>query len=211
MVGVSTLAEPSGFTPEDLPRLRYGPGQYELVDGSLHVTGGGFTSDSLDELPDDGYRHEVIDGELIVTPSPSLSHQRMVLCLGTLLDEHCPADQMVLIAPFDVRLSDLTTVEPDILVARRADLTERNLPTAPVLAVEILSRTTRHLDLGRKKTAYTAAGCPHYWVVHPYDLTLTAWERRDGEYAEVADVTGRESWTAESPFPVTITPADLLR
>jgi len=208
MEDVSTLAEPAGFTPEDLPRLRYGPGHYELVDGSLHVTGGGFTSDSLDELPDDGYRHELIDGVLVVTPSPSFSHQRMVLGLGRVLDDHCPSDLVVLVAPFDVRLSDLTTVEPDILVARRTEVTERNLPTAPVLAVEILSRTTSHLDLGRKKHAY--AGCSHYWVVHPYDRRLIAWDLRDGEYVQVADVTGDESWTAESPFAVTITPSDLL-
>lgn len=36
---------------------------------------------------------------------------------------------------------------PFMLVARRSDLTERDLPVAPVLAVEVLSPSTRRIDL----------------------------------------------------------------
>jgi hypothetical protein len=37
-----------------------------------------------------------------------------------------------------------------------------------------------------------------------------AWELREGEYAEVADVSGDDEWTAHAPYPVTVRPADLL-
>jgi Uma2 family endonuclease len=211
MTVVDAMADDAVFTQEDLPRLRYGSGRYELLGGALVVTHGEFSSDSLADLPDDGFRHELITGTLIVTPAPGFRHQQVSLGLASLLRTHVPAEMVVLQAPFDVRLDAETTVQPDVLVARRGDVTARNLPVPPLLAVEILSRATRHLDLGSKKDLYGDAGCLHYWVIDPHALRLTAWDLWDGNYVEVADISGKETWTAESPFPVTITPADLVR
>lgn len=90
-------------------------------------------------------------------------------------------------------------------------MTALNLPAAPLLAVEILSPSTRLIDLNLKKARFEAAGCPSYWVVDPSQPRLTAWELRDGTYVEVADVAGDSSWTSESPHPVRITPAGLAR
>ncbi|WP_156388799.1 hypothetical protein [Nocardioides sp. Root151] len=39
---------------------------------------------------------------------------------------------------------------------------------------------------------------------------LTVWELRAGAYVEVADVAGDESWTAQSPYGVTVVPSALL-
>jgi Uma2 family endonuclease len=105
--------------------------------------GGGFTRADLDAMPEDGRRYELIDGVIIVTPSPVTRHQDIVLSLGAFLRAGSPQDLKVLIAPFDVALSERTVLEPDILVARRSDVTLKDLPTAPVLAVEVLSPSTR--------------------------------------------------------------------
>jgi Uma2 family endonuclease len=127
------------------------------------------------------------------------------------LDAACPSDLEVFAAPLDVRLTDDTNVQPDILVARRVDLAENNLPVAPVLAVEILSPSTRGIDVHVKRDRMRRAGCASYWVVDPIDGHLTAWELDDqGGYAEAADVTGDERWTATRPFEVTIIPAELI-
>ena len=63
----------------------------------------------------------------------------MVGELNLLLRLACPPELQVLLAPFDVALAGDTVMQPDVLVARRRDLTHRDLPTAPVLAVEVLS------------------------------------------------------------------------
>ena len=89
-----------------------------------------FTRADLDSMPDDGHRYELIDGCLIVSPAPSRRHQRVVVNLTVLLHPRCPEDLEVLVAPFDVALSDDSVVQPDLLVARRSDLTDRDLPTA---------------------------------------------------------------------------------
>jgi hypothetical protein len=39
---------------------------------------------------------------------------------------------------------------------------------------------------------------------------LTAWELRDGAYVETGDVAGEDAWTADRPFPVTVSPAVLV-
>ncbi|WP_109508384.1 Uma2 family endonuclease [Nocardioides speluncae] len=167
------------------------------------------TEVDLETMPDDGHRYELLDGTLIVSPAPIVKHQRVSMELSVLLYAACPPDLEVLAAPTDVRLAVDTVLQPDLLVARKVDLTEKNLPAAPLLAIEILSPSTRLIDLNTKKARFELAGCASYWTVDPDSLTLTAWELQDGTYAEVATVTGDESWTAQHPFPVTVTPSQL--
>lgn len=175
------------------------------------VKGGPITRAERDAIPDDGRRYELIDGVLVVTPAPSFHHQGVVGELYLLLRASCPPGLVVLFAPFDVALADDTVVEPDLLVAPRAAFTDKELPTAPLLAVEVLSRSTRRFDLGLKKDRYAEAGILHYWVVDPLAPSMTAWELRDGVYAEVGSTAGEESLDLASPFPVTVVPSRLLQ
>lgn len=168
------------------------------------------TRADLDLMPDDGYRHELIDGSLLVTPSPSWNHQHVVGNLFIQLRQACPPDLYVMIAPFDVVLADDTIMIPDLLVARRDAFTKRDLPRAPLLAIEILSPSTRRIDLMLKFSRLEAAGCPAYWVVDPDTPSLIAWELQDGAYTQVAKATGDESARLTSPFDVTVVPADLI-
>ena len=84
-----------------------------------------------------------------------------------------------------------------------------NLRRAPVLVVEVLSGSTRRIDLGTKRLAFEAAGVPSYWLVDPDEPGLIVLELAGGHYEEAARVTGAESWTAASPFPVRIVPVEL--
>ena len=106
-------------------------------------------------------------------------------------------------------------MEPDVLVAERSHLTERDLAGPPLLAVEVLSTSTREVDLLLKKARYERAGCSSYWALDPgsdqVPVSLTAWELVDGVYLEAGRATGTEPWTATRPFEVTIVPGDLLR
>jgi Uma2 family endonuclease len=115
-----------------------------------------------------------------------------------------------MIAPFDVALSNNTVMQPDVLVARRVDLTERDLPVAPELAVEVLSPSTRHIDLMLKRARYEVAGCGSYWVVDPIELSIVAWDLRDGSYVEAGSAKGDDEYAAALPFPVTVRPSSLV-
>src|SRR4051794_29074029 len=168
------------------------------------------TRSDLDALPDDGHRYELIDGVLIVTPAPSWQHQTIVGEIHVLLHAACPAHLQVLLAPFDVVLALNTVVQPDLLVARRSDLTLRDLPTAPVLAVEVLSPSTRLIDLSLKRARYERSGVPAYWVVDPERPSITAFDLCDGVYAETAAVVGEDTFRPTAPYDLEIVPAQLL-
>ena len=169
------------------------------------------TRDDLDGIPDDGHRYELVDGVLVVTPAPPWQHQEAVGQLFMLLATARPSpDFRVLMAPFDVVLAPDTVLQPDLLVAQRSDLTQRGLHAPPLLAVEVVSPSTRRLDLALKRARYEAGGCPSYWVVDPEEPSLTAWELRRDTYTEAGHVRGDEAFNAALPYPVTVVPTDLL-
>lgn len=168
------------------------------------------TRADLEAVPDDGHRYELIDGVLVVSPAPRVRHQDAVVNLLLVLHAAVPDDLKVLFAPVDVVLADNTVIQPDLVVAPRTAFTEADLPTAPLLAVEVLSPSTRGVDLLLKKDRLARAGCPHYWVVDPDVPSVIAWELVDGAYREVARATGEESFEVDSPFPVSFAPASLV-
>jgi len=172
--------------------------------------GRGLTVDDIEAMPDDGNRYELIDGVLVVSPAPAARHQRAVFQLWRLLEDAAPPHLWVMGAPFDVILGPRTWVEPDVLVAPKADFDEKRLPVPPLLAAEVLSPSTALTDLNVKFERYRAAGIASYWVVDPVEVRLIAWELRGDRYVEVADVSGDTSWTATSPFGVEIMPAKLV-
>jgi len=147
----------------------------------------------LQALPDDHNRYELIDGELLVSASPNLAHQVASRRLTILLDAACPPGLTVLLAARD----DDT-------------LTERHLAHPPALAVEILSPSSRSVDLVRKRAAYERAGLDHYWVVDPLLPAVTVLARVAGRLVEVAAAKGDEPLAVERPFPVTVVAADLV-
>ena len=169
-----------------------------------------FTVDDLEAMPDDGNRYELIDGTLIVSPAPGKRHQRVLLKLAIALEAACPGDLLVLPAPFAVQPSRSTELQPDILVARKADLTEKLLPVAPVLAVEVFSPSSVINDLNNKKAAYERMGVACYWVVDPQQPAMTVFELDDdGHYLQVAEVKGEDAFDAERPFRLRVIPAEL--
>ncbi len=175
-------------------------------------TGRPFTVADLEAMPDDGNRYELIDGMLIVSPAPGWSHQEMGFAAGIELRRACPRQLRVLLAPFAVQTAFDSEVQPDVIVTRYTDLTPKNLPVAPLLAVEVLSRSTALHDRNTKKAFYERIGVPSYWLLDPTEPgSLTAFEiDGGGRYREVAHVAGDAEFRAERPFPVTLVPARLL-
>ena len=173
-------------------------------------TGRPFTYADLEAMPNDSNRYEIIDGTLVVTPSPVTVHERAVVRLVMLLGPICPGG-IEIFASLDVKLDDATVFEPDVFIARGRDLTEKNLPAAPLLTVEVLSPSTRSYDLLLKRAKYEQYGVESYWIVDPDEPSLTVLELAGAAYAEVAHVTGDEVFEATRPFPVRVCPAELVR
>jgi Uma2 family endonuclease len=172
-----------------------------------------FTVEDLERMPDDGRRYELLDGGLHVSPAPGAPHQKVVGQLVADLIAACPKNMVVFPAPFAVRPSRDTELQPDVLVTRYEDLTPtmKDLLVAPLLVVEVLSPSTALLDINIKKTMYQRMDVPDYWIVDPLEARLTVFELDEaGDYVQIAEVKGEDVFEAERPFPVRVVPADLL-
>jgi Uma2 family endonuclease len=79
-----------------------------------------------------------------------------------------------------------------------------------LLAVEVLSPSTRRVDLMLKRSRFEAAGCTSFWAIDPIDAHLLAWDLRNGVYTEVAEVKGDDVFRVVLPFPLDLTPSSLM-
>ncbi|TDU91645.1 Uma2 family endonuclease [Kribbella voronezhensis] len=171
---------------------------------------GGYTMGDLDALPDDGKRRELVDGMLLVTPAPLPIHQTAVLQLGSRLLLACPKSLKVFVAPLDFRPTAQRSLQPDVLVCRKEDVGPTSIERPLLLAVEILSSSTRMKDLLLKRGVYEESGVVSYWMFDPMAEQLTVLELVDGHYVERAVVKGSDAFEAELPFPVRVVPAELV-
>ena len=143
-----------------------------------------YTAEEIRAFPDDRVRYEVIRGELFVTPAPGLAHQRTVLELAALFRDYLERNPLgeVLMAPFEVELTEDSAVQPDVLVilADRARLlTRQRLQGAPSLAIEVISYTSKRTDRLQKRRLYQEEGVAEYWIVDPDERRVERWGPTD--------------------------------
>jgi len=169
-----------------------------------------WTVADLEGLPDDGPRYELLDGLLLVTPAPVLAHQDVVGNLYLLLRAARPDTMSVLFAPVDWQPDLNTSLQPDLLVVRKTDRGIKNITAPLVLAVEVLSPSTRRKDLLLKRSKYQDCGVPSYWVIDPDAPSFTAYDLIDGHYRTTAEATGNQTIEVKTPFTAQISPAALV-
>ncbi len=116
----------------------------------------------------------------------------------------------MLLAPLDFQPTNRRSLQPDLLVVRCSDVGETNIVAPLLLAVEVLSPSTRSKDLLLKRGLYEDSGVASYWMVDPAEPSVTALQLRDGRYVEVGCVTGDQVLALDLPFPVRLCPRALL-
>lgn len=146
------------------------------------------------ELPEDDRRFELWNGALIVSPSPTDRHHviqaRIGYSLTTAVLNYPNAE---LFYERDVRLSDHTVVQPDIMVftgAAGGMRTRRAIVGPPDLVVEIVSPSSRSRDFIQKTALYAESGVPEYWVIDPDAKQLIIGRLRDGHYEREIVIEG---------------------
>lgn len=120
---------------------------------------------------------QLIDGVAVaMSPSPFGPHERVVAelvkLLGTQID-HQGCDCRVY-AGLDWIVSESTVVRPDVMVVC-GEQPDRHLERAPVIAVEVLSASTRELDPTVKKDLYRQHGVACYLIADPDAKSIETW------------------------------------
>lgn len=130
---------------------------------------------------------ELLRGKIsLMSPAPNFDHQsiskNLLVEIGFYLKgKSC----QVFHAPFDVRLYDrkksllanadiYTVVQPDLcIICDNTKLDSRGCLGAPDWIIEILSKSTAQKDTQTKFQLYQEAGVKEYWLVYPYEATVS--------------------------------------
>ena len=127
----------------------------------------------------DGEKWELLDGGLFLNASPVRHHQKLVanitIALGIALRAK-PRDWEV-IPGIGVRVSDFSSVEPDVMIRPRDEF-QGNICDDIIVAFEVLSPSTRHNDLTWKRQNYPALpGLSHYVAVSAETMEVRVFAR----------------------------------
>ena len=153
---------------------------------------------------------EIIDGTLHTHPRPAPAHALASSALGNDLGNPFqfgrggPGGWWLLDEP-ELHLDEDILV-PDLAGWRRERMPE--LPDtayftlAPDWVCEVLSSSTRKVDLHEKRPVYAREGVAHLWLVDPTDRTLEAFELQNGQWLLIA--------SAQDDEPVSIRPFDAI-
>ena len=153
---------------------------------------------------------EVLDGTLHTHPRPAMPHGLATLALGTDLSNPFqfgrggPGGWWIAFEP-ELHLGEEIVV-PDLAGWRRERMPEypqtAYVTLAPDWVCEVLSASTRRLDLHQKRPLYAHEGVGHLWLVDPIDRTLEAFELHEGQWLLIAG--------AKDDDPVSIRPFDAI-
>ena len=188
------------MTVKDKPKSRSRPATYQ---------------DVLDAPP--GKVAEVVGGVLYTHPRPAFPHTVAASRLQGKLDPPFnsgvggPGGWLIVTEP-ELHLGTEVLV-PDLAGWRRerlpGDTNVAYITLPPDWICEVLSPTTRHLDLGDKQQCYAAEGVPYLWLIDPVARTLEAYELRGSNWHRLATVSDNAP-VSLPPFEALTFPLDDL-
>lgn len=151
----------------------------------------------------DGIRVELIDGVIYDMATPSNIHQVLVIKIAGRLNAFIEKNNgkcVPFVAPSDVKLNEKdnkTVVQPDIFVVCDRDIVKKRFfDSAPDLVIEILSPSTKKLDLGDKMRKYKETGVREYWIVDPIQKRVVV------HYFESTDIPKTYGFEAKVPVGI---------
>ena len=164
---------------------------------------------------------EVVDGRLYTHPRPARPHAAAGSVLG--MDIGIPFHRgrggpggWIIYDEPELHFGtapDENILVPDLAGWRRERMTEgldvAYFTLAPDWVCEILSPSTRALDLGPKRDIYAREGVAYLWFLDPAPRVLEAFKLHNGQWALIATVTG-DAPISVPPFEGLETPLNSL-
>lgn len=162
-----------------------------------------FTRANYDALPE-GFPAQLVEGFLVREPSPTYGHQRIEQRILVHLVALVGPDR-ALSSPADVGIDDHNVFQPDVVVLREIPPDDVHDVGIPLLAVEVLSPSTRRRDRDVKTRHLLEAGVEEVWLVDPELGTIEV--HRGGGSREVQ---GEASIESEAAPGFSLSPATLF-
>lgn len=149
---------------------------------------------------------EVIDGiPYNMPPSPSSLHQKFIVELVTVINNHLKANNMsceVYSSPLNVIFvnenediySSRNIVQPDILViCDKNKLSDKGIIGSPDFIIEIVSPSSAALDYVKKLNLYNQYKVKEYWIINPATLKILVYKLMEySEYGQPEQFTFKD-------------------
>ena len=136
----------------------------------------------------DGQKADLIDGVIYMASPDSHRANKLTLFLARLFEGFAEARGIsgdVLFSRFAFRLSEFSAPEPDVayVCPERVGLVEEGcMRGGPDIAVEVVSRESRHRDYDLKRRLYEEAGVAEYWIIDPIQKRVEFLLLEEGRY-----------------------------
>ncbi len=166
--------------------------------------GRAMTIAEYDALGETEKHYELVAGVLDVSPPPLRRHQLAMVLLSSQIHGQLP-DCWEAVGEFDVLVQPeepVTVRVPDVVVVRVDAPQQRATARDVALIVEILSPSTRKVDLQVKAYEYAEAGIPHYWIVDLDEPVSLVACHLAGELGYVDGGAATGVFTTSEPFPL---------
>ncbi len=146
------------------------------------------TVEEFNSLVSDGQKADLIDGVIYMASPESRRANKLTGFVYRLLQGFLEARGIggdVLFSRYSFTLNEFSAPEPDVAYVRpeRVGLAkEGGMRGGPDIAVEVVSRESRHRDYDLKRRLYEEAGVPEYWIIDPIQQRVEFLVLEEGRY-----------------------------
>jgi Uma2 family endonuclease len=155
------------------------------------------TFEKFYDIVDENVKADLLDGK-IIRDSPAIPrHGFTATWIGNAISYYAEKFDLGIVggATMTVRLTKYQGPEPDVFFIRKSRfriIVEKYVDGPPDLCVEVISKSSRKRDRGRKFVLYAEHGVKEYWIIDPLRITVEFYENQEGEWVEIKpDAQGR--------------------
>ncbi len=179
---------------------------------------------------DDGYntRYELVDGMLVEMSLGTTKHGGVIRRLAKRIEQVAEQQGSDWIAvqglvgietaidkgESNVRIPDVTVMAEaqwNAMESRSGSATIFQGEPAPIIAIEVLSPSTKSTDLTDKRQEYARRGILEYWLINPKNDSFTVLRLEGSRYIEVGIYKGDEAIVSPTFPGLNLTAAQVLR
>ncbi|MCF0054451.1 Uma2 family endonuclease [Dyadobacter sp. CY356] len=141
---------------------------------------------------------QIINGKEVMFPSPKIRHQKISKKLHKIIENFVERGDHgeIYYAPLDVIFEEnINRVQPDLIFISKENLEIAGddwIRGVPELLVEIVSKSSYHLDTIEKKELYERFGVKEYWIVFPEYETIEIYFLKNGQFELFSNASGSQ-------------------